>query len=122
MVTVGGINPKQSEEGMMKRYVMIAALAAAIVAFAAHDRAGAMTAATPAGMQSAVDEVTPVEQIRWWGGGHRWGHPHWGYRPHYWGYHPYYYRACGYWTPWGYRPCYRPWGYYHPWGWRHRWW
>ena len=31
----------------MKRYVMIAALAATIVAFTAHDRAGAMTVATP---------------------------------------------------------------------------
>ena len=48
----------------MKRYVTIAALAAAVVAFAAHDRAGAMTVATPAGMQSAVDEVTPIEQVR----------------------------------------------------------
>ena len=52
----------------MKRYVTIAALAAAIVAFTAHDRAGAMTVATPAGMQSAVDEVTPIEQVRWWHG------------------------------------------------------
>ena len=70
---------------MMKRYVMIVALAAAIFASAAPDRAGAMTVAAPAGMQSAVDELTPIEEVRWWHGGHR----HWGH-PVFWGYHPYY--------------------------------
>lgn len=98
----------------MKRYVMIATLAAAIVASAAPDRAGAMTVAAPAGMQSAVDELTPIEQVRW----HWHWHPRWHWHTVYWGYHPYYYGGCGYW-----RPCYyRPWGFYRPWGWRRHWW
>jgi hypothetical protein len=106
-------NPEPTnQESMMKRYEMIAALAAAMVAFAAADRAGAMTVAAPAGMLSAVDEVTPIEQVRWWG----WHRHHWGH-PVYWGYRPGYYRSCGYWTAWGYRPCYRSWGFYRPWGW-----
>jgi hypothetical protein len=115
MMVAGDDEPRtNNQEGIMKRYVMIAALAAAIGAFTAGDRAGAMTMATPAGMQSAVNEMTPIEQVRWWHGGHRhWRHPVF--------YHPYYYRACGYWTPWGYRPCYRPWGFYRPWGWRSYW-
>jgi hypothetical protein len=98
----------------MKRYVLIGALAAAIVACATLDRAGAMTIAAPAGMQSATDELTPIEQVRW----HWHWHPHWHWHTVYWGYHPYYYGGCGYW-----RPCYyRPWGFYRPWGWRRHWW
>jgi hypothetical protein len=64
-MALGGDQPRtNNQEGKMKRYVMIAALAAAMVASAAADRAGAMTVAAQAGMLSAVDEVTPIEQVR----------------------------------------------------------
>jgi hypothetical protein len=98
------------QEGMMRKYLVLAAMAGAIFAAAAAlpDRASAMAIGMPAGLSKAVADTNQAEPVQWcgwrgcWGGG-----PYWGQRP-YWG---------GYYRPYGfYGYGYRPWG----WGWR-RW-
>ncbi len=86
----------------MKRYVLAAAVAGAMLSAAAvlPNAAGAMTITAPAGLASAATDVASIEHVWWrhWGG-------YWGPRPYYGGY--------------GF---YRPYGYYRPdWGWRRRW-
>jgi hypothetical protein len=127
---------------MMRKYVMIAAMAAAVIFAAALPyRASAMAISAPSGLATAVAAVDPVENVRWY---RHYGYRHyWGYRHHYWGYRHYWHRT--YWRHryWGwrrpayygayYRPCcyaYRPYYWYRPyyygwgwgWGWNRRWW
>jgi len=69
--------------------------------------AGAASAAMPVnGLEPAVKQINPVQDIRWCGPYHRcWRRPYWGYR-RWWGPGPY-------WGP------YRRW---HRCGWRRCWW
>ena len=86
----------------------------------------AMTIATPAGLNKAIQETKLTEDVAyvcrggWWWRRCGWvPGPYWGaryYRPYYaYAYRPVYYRPAYY--SYAYYPRYRPW-----WGWRRRWW
>lgn len=88
----------------MRKYLMIAAMAGAVVSATAAlpTRASAMALSAPAGLAQAAADVNQPEKV-WCNWRGCWPGPYWGPRP-YWGY-------------------YRPYGYYYrPWGWRRRWW
>jgi hypothetical protein len=88
------------EDAMHTKWLVMTALAGAILTFASS--ANAMTNTMPAGLAKSADQVGQVEQARWVCGPFRcWWRPNYPY-----GYYGYY---------GGYRPFYRPWGWHRGW-------
>jgi hypothetical protein len=92
------------QEELMRKYILTAAMAAAVLSAAAFlpNRADAMTITAPAGLNAAAATVDPVEHV-WCNWRGCWGGGYWGPRP--------------YWGGYGVYGMYRPYGFYRPYGW-----